>query len=48
MKKYLILFLGVTIFAAVSASTTDYKACYKRCMEKIDDKEKCEKICKDD
>jgi hypothetical protein len=48
MKKYLAIFFSVTVLAALTAyaGTLD-KACYKRCMEKLDDKEKCEKICTD-
>lgn len=48
MKKYLIIFLTLTAFSAFTAYAFDYKACFKRCMEKYDDKEKCEKICKED
>lgn len=48
MKKYLIVFFSVTAFSALTAYAAIDKACYKRCMEKMDDKEKCEKICDKD
>lgn len=46
MRKYLIVFMGVTVLSALTAygGKVD-QACYKRCMEKLDDKKKCEEIC---
>lgn len=48
MRKYLIVFFGVAMLSALTAHAFDEKACYKRCMEKVDDRAKCEKICKED
>lgn len=45
MKKYVLVFLSITIFSALTAYAGLDKGCYKRCMEKLDDKEKCEKMC---
>jgi len=50
MKKYLAVFIAVTALASVFAyaeEVTDFKKCYKKCMEKTNDKEKCTYICDD-
>lgn len=49
MKKYLAIFVVVGLCASLSAiaDTQEYKACMKRCMSKVDDKEKCEYVCEE-
>ncbi len=49
MKKYLAIFIAVTVFtsAAAFAQETDPKKCYKACMQQFKDKEICDYVCKD-
>lgn len=51
MKKYFLIIAVLASFSAVNATPceqqTDFKRCYKLCMKKIDDKEKCTYICDD-
>lgn len=47
MKKYLTVFCAVAAFscAAANAGSAEVKRCMKRCMEKLDQKEKCVELC---
>lgn len=47
MKKYCAVFLIVAVFssAVANAGTDEVKRCMKRCMEKLDNKEKCVELC---
>lgn len=49
MKKYILVFVSFTFLSALSSYAFGIKKdCYKRCMKELDDKERCERICKDD
>lgn len=49
MKKYIAVFVSLTLLSALTAYAFGIKKdCYKRCMKELDDKEKCERICKDE
>jgi len=50
MKKIVAVFVSIAALSSVFAfaeNTTDYKKCYKRCMDKINDAQKCDYICDD-
>ncbi|WP_156648705.1 hypothetical protein [Massilia sp. Leaf139] len=44
MKKFLALLVVVTVSSS-SFAGYDPKVCYKRCMDDLNDKQKCEYIC---
>jgi hypothetical protein len=46
MKRLALLFSFTLLATYAFASGLD-KGCYKRCMERINDKKKCEVICTD-
>jgi hypothetical protein len=50
MKKYLTLFFCIFTISTITAYAKDFdpEVCYKKCMKKLNDKEKCKDICKDD
>jgi hypothetical protein len=45
MKQVALVFIFSMLASFAYARALD-KECYKRCLEKIDDKKKCEEICK--
>jgi len=45
MKKYLALFFTCVAVSASTFAGYDPKVCYKRCMDELDDKKKCEYVC---
>lgn len=45
MKRLVILFFSMASLSAWAAGALEPKVCYKRCMDELDDKKKCEYIC---